>query len=96
MKQYWVYMLTNANNRVLYIGVTSDLLRRVGEHRLKQVKGFTARYKLGKLVYYDVFSQVDAAIAREKQLKHWRREKKDELVTEMNPEWRDLYPDMLL
>jgi putative endonuclease len=64
MKQYWVYMMTNTINRTLYIGVTSNLLRRVGEHRLKQVKGFTSRYNLGKLVYYDVFSQVDAAIAR--------------------------------
>ena len=95
MKQYCVYMVTNTSNRTLYIGVTSNLLRRVGEHRLKQVKGFTSRYNLGKLVYYDVFSEVDAAIAREKQLKRWRRAKKDELIEEMNPEWRDLYPNLL-
>ena len=95
MKQYCVYMVTNTSNRTLYIGVTSNLLRRVGEHRLKQVKGFTSRYNLGKLVYYDVFSEVDAAIAREKQLKRWRRAKKDELIEEMNPEWRDLYPTLL-
>ena len=95
MNQYWVYMLTNVNNRTLYIGVTGDLVRRVSEHRLKQIKGFTSKYNLRKLVYSEVFTEVDAAIAREKQLKGWRREKKNALVEESNPEWRDLYEDIL-
>ena len=60
MKQYWVYMLTNTNNRTLYIGVTNDLVRRVGEHRLKLIEGFSAKYNLRKLVYSEVFSEVDA------------------------------------
>ncbi len=96
MKQYWVYMLTNARHRVLYIGVTSDLRRRVGQHRCKEAKGFTTRYNANKLVFHEVFSQVEAAIAREKQLKGWRREKKDALIAKMNPEWRDLYPDLIV
>ena len=75
---------------VLYIGVTNNLLRRVYEHKQGMLDGFTKRYKLHKVVYYESFSQVKDAIAREKQLKHWHREWKENLIREQNPQWKDL------
>lgn len=89
-KNYYVYFLTNWNNKVLYIGVTNDLERRLYEHKNKLVPGFTAKYNLNKLVYFEETQDVTAAIAREKEIKKWRREKKDRLVNQMNPDWRDL------
>ena len=91
MKHYYVYILTNKTNRVLYIGITNNLVRRVWEHKEKLVPGFTAKYKVTKLVYYEVFNSPEEAIAREKQLKGWLRSKKIELINRFNPEWRDLY-----
>ena len=76
---------------MLYIGITNDLVRRVWEHKEKLVPGFTAKYKVTKLVYYEVFNSPEEAIAREKQLKGWLRSKKIELINRFNPEWRDLY-----
>ena len=90
MKQYFVYILTNWNNKVMYIGVTNNLQRRLYEHKNALVEGFTKEYNVHKLVYYEVTTDVEAAIAREKQLKGWRREKKNALVESMNPTWKDL------
>lgn len=90
MKQYWVYILTNWSKTVLYIGVTDNLARRLAEHRDKVVDGFTKKYHVDRLVYYEQTNDVNAAIAREKQLKAWRREKKNALIESVNPQWRDL------
>lgn len=84
-------MLTNWNNEVLYIGVTNNLERRMYEHQNNLVKGFTAKYNLKKLVYLETAEDINSAISREKQLKKWRREKKDNLVESINPSWDDLY-----
>lgn len=92
--RYFVYLLTNWNNKVMYVGMTNDLLRRVHEHRTHVVKGFTAKYNVHKLVYFEETSDVHAALAREKEIKKWRREKKNALVIQANPEWRDLGEDI--
>jgi len=89
-KDYFVYMLTNWNNRVIYVGVTNDLSRRIHEHKNKLIAGFTSKYNLCKLVYFEQTNDVNSAIAREKEIKKWRREKKDRLVEQMNPGWEDL------
>jgi len=93
MKSYYVYILTNWDSSVMYIGVTNDLERRLFEHKNKLVPGFSSKYKIDKLVYYEETPDVKAAIAREKQLKSWRREKKSALVASVNPEWKDLSDD---
>lgn len=87
--------MTNKNNTVLYTGVTNNLIKRVYEHREKLVEGFTKRYNVGKLVYYEEFSEVLNAIEREKQIKAGSRQKKLELINKMNLEWRDLYQELL-
>ena len=94
MHRYWVYILTNAYNGVLYIGVTNNLLRRVHEHREGFDDGFTKRYHVHKLVYAEEFSDVRDAIQREKQLKKGPRRKKVELINGQNPGWRDLSHDL--
>lgn len=88
--QYYVYLLTNWNNKVIYIGITSDLKRRLYEHRNKLIKGFTEKYNVTKLVYFETTTDVTSAIIREKEIKKWRREKKNKLVETTNPEWKDL------
>lgn len=93
MLSYYVYILTNWNNTVMYIGVTNNLERRVWEHKLKLVAGFTKKYNVTKLVYYEETNDVTAAIAREKILKGWLRKKKNALVETMNPTWKDLSED---
>ena len=93
-RYYCVYIMTNRHNTVLYTGVTSDLKKRVWQHREKLVEGFTKRYNVTKLVYYEVFDDVRVAIAREKQLKGGSRQKKIDLVNSMNSGWRDLYDDL--
>jgi len=90
MKQYYVYIMTNKANMVLYTGVTNDLKRRVYEHKQKLVDGFTKKYNVVKLVYYEVFKTIESAIKREKQIKRWRREWKTKLIEKVNPEWEDL------
>lgn len=88
-----VYMLANLNRTVLYTGVTSDLIRRVAEHREhRDPTAFTARYGVDRLVYYEAFDDIVAAIEREKQIKGWSRRKKNALVARMNPDWEDLWP----
>lgn len=90
-KQYYIYIMTNKNNTVLYTGVTSDLKRRVFEHKEKLIDGFTRRYRVHKLVYYEVSEEPLSAIAREKQIKAGSRRNKLDLVQGMNPHWIDLY-----
>ena len=92
-KTYFVYILTNWNNKVMYVGITNDLERRIYEHKEKLVKGFTEKYKVNKLVYYEQTSDVIGALSREKEIKKWRREKKNRLVVSNNPSWRDLSQD---
>ena len=87
---YYVYIMTNSGNTVLYIGVTDDLMRRVYEHKNKLIPGFTAKYNISKLVYYEVTESPVAAIEREKRLKHWKREWKIKIIEESNPCWEDL------
>jgi len=93
-RQYYVYILTNKSNNVLYIGVTNDLIRRIFEHKNKLVDGFTKKYNLAKLVYYEATNDIESAIAREKQLKNWHREWKKNLINQFNPEWKDLGEDL--
>ena len=89
MSQYYVYLMASYRG-TLYTGVTNDLTRRVYEHRLKVVDGFTKRYNISKLVYYEDTDDVESAIAREKQIKGWRRSKKVALIESLNPYWEDL------
>ncbi|MFA5986019.1 MAG: GIY-YIG nuclease family protein [Parcubacteria group bacterium] len=90
MKQYCVYILTNQHNKVFYIGVTGNLQKRIYEHKNKLAEGFTKKYNIDKLVYYEQTEDVFSALRREKQLKNWHREWKINLITEFNNEWRDL------
>ena len=94
MAQYCVYLLTNFTNSVIYTGVTSDLKRRVFEHREKLAPGFTSKYAVWKLVYYEVTDDRVAAIEREKQIKGGSRRKKEQLIHARNPLWRDLYEEI--
>ena len=87
---YYVYILTNWNNKVLYTGVTNNLERRLYEHKNKLIDGFTKKYNVDKLVYFDYTTDVKSAIAREKQIKGWTREKKNILIETVNPKWEDL------
>lgn len=88
--KYYVYILTNKTNTVLYTGVTNDLARRVYEHKNDLIDGFTKRYKVHKLVYAETFENVNSAITREKQIKGWLRKKKTELINAVNPEWEEI------
>jgi len=89
MKQYYVYILTN-KSKTLYTGVTNNLSRRLYEHKNKLIDGFTKKYNIDKLVYYEIYNTPDEAIAREKQIKGWLRKKKVALIESMNKEWMDL------
>ncbi len=95
MAAYWVYILTNKPRGTLYVGVTSDLIRRIHEHREGVVKGFTTRYGLKMLVHFERFDTPEAAIQREKNIKHWPRLWKLQLVEGTNPQWRDLYSEIV-
>ena len=90
----FVYIMTNRRHTVLYTGVTNDLKKRVWQHREKLVEGFTRRYNITQLVYYEVFADIRAAIAREKQIKAGSRQRKIDLIDGMNREWRDLYDEL--
>jgi putative endonuclease len=94
-KQFHVYIMTNKSNDILYIGVTSDLVKRVAQHRNKMYEGFTSKYNCSKLVYFEAGGSAEGAIAREKQLKAGSRKKKIDLIKRQNPEWRDLYEDIM-
>jgi len=89
-KEYAVYIMTNERNTVVYTGVTNNIARRVYEHKAKITKGFTKQYNISKLVYVEYFQDIDRAIAREKNIKAGSRKKKEDLITDFNPEWKDL------
>ena len=95
MKQPSVYIMANHHNTTLYIGVTSNLIQRIYQHKNKLVKGFSAKYNVEKLVYYEIFEDMKNAITREKRLKLWKRDWKNRLINEKNPCWNDLYFDLL-
>jgi putative endonuclease len=90
---YYIYILSNWNHKVLYVGMTNNLNRRVYEHKNKLIDGFTKKYNLHTLVYFETTNDVNSAIAHEKEIKKWRREKKNMLVESLNPEWKDLSDD---
>lgn len=91
MKNYFVYILTNKPNGTLYVGVTNNLVKRIYEHKQKKVDGFTKKYDLDKLVYYEIYPDIEAAIHREKCIKEWQRKWKLKRINNMNPGWEDLY-----
>jgi len=93
-KQYFLYIMTNKSNNVLSTGVTNDLKRRIYEHKAKLISGFTKKYNVNKLVYYEVFGDAYNAISREKQIKSGSRQKKINLVNNLNPKWSDLYNEL--
>lgn len=95
MRQYYVYILASQRNRTLYIGVTNDLIKRVWQHKNKVADGFTKKYAVDKLVYYETTENIESAILREKQLKNWHRQWKINLIQSKNPEWRDLYQQII-
>jgi putative endonuclease len=94
-KHYYIYILASKKYGTLYIGVTSNLIKRVYEHKNDLVEGFTKRLRVHNLIYYETSEDVNSAISREKQLKKWRRKWKIELIERQNPEWRDLYSELL-
>ncbi len=95
MKQYYVYILTSKKNGTLYLGVTNNLLKRAYEHKNNLVDGFTKKYNIHRLVYYEETGDVNSAITREKQMKKWKRKWKMELIEKFNPDWKDLYEDLI-
>lgn len=95
MKNSYLYILASKKNGTLYIGVTSDIVKRVYEHKNNLVEGFTNKYEVHDLVYYQVFEDIEEAIKREKQLKKWKRSWKVRIIEESNPEWKDLYADII-
>ncbi|HEY7459581.1 MAG TPA: GIY-YIG nuclease family protein [Xanthobacteraceae bacterium] len=94
MGGFWLYILASAPNGTLYVGMTNNLVRRVFEHREGLIEGFTTKYGVKRLVYYEQYEDPTNAIQREKNIKHWSRKWKIDLIREMNPEWRDLYDDI--
>ena len=94
-KNFYVYILASQRNGTLYVGITSDLMKRVWEHKNKVTEGFTEQYGVNKLVYYEHFVDVGQAIRREKRLKKYNRKWKTDLIEERNPDWKDLYEDLL-
>ena len=93
-KSYFIYILANQSHSVLYVGVTGNLLNRVHEHKNRLHYGFTLKYFVNRLVYYEVYSNPLSVIEREKQLKKWKRRWKDKVITDFNPEWQDLYEEI--
>jgi len=94
MKRFFIYILASRRNGTLYVGVTNDLIRRIYEHKNDMVNGFTKKYGVHLLVYYEECEDTETAIAREKRLKKWNRKWKLELIEKMNPEWKDLYDEL--
>ncbi len=95
MNSYYVYILASGRNGTLYIGITNNLVKRVYEHKGGKIEGFTKRYKVDQLVYFEETTDAYSAITREKQLKKWKRAWKIRLIEESNPQWRDLYDDLI-
>jgi len=96
VKNYYVYILASKKNGTLYVGVTSNLIKRVYEHKENLADGFTKKYNVHSLVYYEVFNNINEAILREKRIKEWRREWKTQLIEKKNPDWKDLYNELLI
>ncbi len=94
MQQSFIYIMANKYRNVLYTGVTSNLIRRIYEHKNNLIQGFTSKYQCKSLVYYESFEEILAAITREKQIKHYKRYKKIQLIETLNPEWKDLYQSL--
>jgi len=94
-KAYYIYILSNFKRNVIYVGVTNDLTRRVWEHKHNLVEGFSKKYKVHDLIYFETFSDSISAIEKEKQIKNWSREKKNKLVKKLNPQLKDLYPEII-
>ena len=94
-KNFYVYILASQRNSTLYIGVTSDLIKRIWEHRNKLVEGFSKKYNVSQLVYYECFQDAEHAIKREKRLKKYNRKWKTDLIEKTNPRWKDLYEDLI-
>ena len=92
---YYVYILTNINNEVLYVGITSNLIQRTYQHKNKLIKGFSEKYNIHKLVHFEVYSDIADALIREKRIKKWNRSWKNKLIEQSNPDWVDLYPTIL-
>jgi putative endonuclease len=92
---FYVYLLASRRHGTLYLGITNDLIRRVYEHKSRNIPGFTARHEIDRLVWFEVYNDPNGAITREKKLKKWRRDWKIRLIEEHNPDWRDLYPALL-
>ncbi|QCX01490.1 GIY-YIG nuclease family protein [Aggregatimonas sangjinii] len=90
MKMSHIYFMANKNNTVIYIGVTSNMVRRIYQHKIKFYKGFTSKYNCNKLVYFEEFNDINQALARERQLKAGNRRRKEKLIKSMNPDWKDL------
>jgi putative endonuclease len=95
MNNYAVYILASKRNGTLYVGFTSDLVKRIYEHKHDFVEGFTKKYRIHTLVYYEVGGNYEGTLQREKQIKEWQRKWKIELIERHNPEWKDLYPDII-
>ncbi len=95
-KSFYVYIMASETNGVLYIGVTSDLIKRTYQHKNEIIEGFTRKYNICNLVYFEIFKDSTAAITREKQLKKWNRKWKIHLIEKMNPSWKDLYEEIIL
>ena len=95
MNTYYVYIISNKKNGTIYIGVTNNLLKRIREHKNKELLGFSQKYSLNKLVYYENTSDIRSAIKREKQLKNWKRQWKIDLIEKTNSDWEDLYDSIL-
>jgi len=93
-KQFYVYLLTNKRNGTLYVGITSNLVQRVWQHKNNITKGFTEKYNISYLVYFEIHSSAENAISREKQIKKWKRAWKIKLIEEDNPQWIDLYDEI--
>ena len=95
MKTYHIYILASGKNGTLYVGITNNLIKRVWEHKNKLVEGFTKKYNVNKLVYYEECDDINEAIKREKQFKKWKRDWKLKLIEKDNPNWKDLYDDLI-
>ncbi len=95
MKHYYIYIVASRRNGTLYVGVTSDLIKRIWQHKNKTIKGFTTKYGVEKLVYFEQCGDIDVAIRREKRLKEWPRKWKLNLIEQNNPKWVDLYDDII-
>ena len=96
LKTYWIYIMSNGHRGVLYVGMTSDIAGRATEHREATIKGFTQKYRVDRLVYFEAHIDAELAVKRERLMKRWRRDWKVQLVEKTNPTWRDLYDEVLV